>query len=295
MGEDPRPMVRAGDLAPAITALLQKDPAARPSAGEASTMLQEVLAPDDISPAPAIAATAADARLFPTEVQQPVDAPRAIAAPTSHRPTVGEGARRRSTWWPWALLVLGIIAIIAAAVLLNGNETPSRSADRGDAAGKAATGDDEASGESIPADWTSYTDEASGYTLHYPQEWDIITRDGSALDFTDPDTGTYLRVAWTDAPGNDVIARLQEIEAAFAADHAGYEQIQMTETDYRGNPAGLWEYTYEDGGAALHAYNLQFVIGDSYGFALNFQTHEEDWADSQELWDSLQATFEPPS
>jgi serine/threonine protein kinase len=271
MGEDPRPMMRAGGIAPAITALLQKDPAARPSAGEASTMLQEVLAPNDISPAPTI-------------------------APTTTTDVSIDDARTRSPWWPWALLMLGIIAIIAVVVLLNGNETPSRSADRGrDAAGKAATSDDEASGATIPADWTSYTDEASGYTLHYPQEWDIITRDASALDFTDPDTGTYLRVAWTDDSGDDVMARLEDIEAAFDADHAGYAQIQMTETDYRGNPAGLWEYTYEDGGAALHAYNLQFVIGDSYGFALNLQTHEEDWADSQELWDSLQATFEPPS
>ena len=45
----------------------------------------------------------------------------------------------------------------------------------------------------------------------------------------------------------------------------------------------------------LHAYNLQFVIGDAYGFALNFQTHEEDWEGSQNLWDAFQTTFQPPA
>jgi hypothetical protein len=80
------------------------------------------------------------------------------------------------------------------------------------------------------------------------------------------------------------------------AQHAGYEEIQLTPTTFADSDnAGLWEYSYEEGGAALHAYNLQFVTSDgSYGFALNFQTTEDQWESSQDLWGTFMDSFEAP-
>ena len=33
----------------------------------------------------------------------------------------------------------------------------------------------------------------------------------------------------------------------------------------------------------------------TYGMALNFQTHDEDWDSSQELWEQLKTAFKVPN
>ncbi len=62
--------------------------------------------------------------------------------------------------------------------------------------------------------------------------------------------------------------------------------------EYRDYAAGLWEYTYAEGGSQLHAYNLGLVAGD-HGYALNFQTRTENWSSSQELFEQLLRAFDP--
>jgi hypothetical protein len=301
MTEDPRPMERAGWLEPVILSLLQKEPSDRPTIAEARQMLERLDTPmvntaaTTAAAAPVVAATA---------VEQPVRNRSTRPAPAAGRRQASDESR---TWWPWIALALVIAALIAVPLLLQGDD-PSASAerdqDRGRQQGQAAGGagednteDDSTEGTTTTGTtegWVTYTDPGSGYVIEYPEGWEPVQQDTNTIDFTDPANGTYLRVAWTDEPGDDVMARLEEIEDAFAAEHSGYGLVQMTPTEFLGHEAGLWEYTYEEG-AALHAYNLQFVVDEAYGFALNFQTHEEDWAGSQDLWESLKATFQPPS
>lgn len=312
MSEDPRPVQRAGNLGPVIAALLRKDPSQRPSAAEAREMLERVAR----TSAHTQAATAiAAGTLAGTAVDE--SATEDTTSPASPPGRVREQPRPQlapaepdKTWVLWALLALGIAALIVLPMLLGGNgDDASRDRDAG--AAEVGSGEDAQTDESngsdgetaadesedtaaVPADWDTYDDGATGYAVQHPPTWEPRARAANRIDFTDPSTGTYLRVEWTDAPGDDVMARLEEIAGDFGSRRSGYEQHQLTETEYLGYPAGLWEYSYEDGGASLRAYNLQFVIEDEWGFALNFQTREENWSDSQELWDALKAGFRPP-
>jgi carboxylesterase type B len=64
---------------------------------------------------------------------------------------------------------------------------------------------------------------------------------------------------------------------------------------FRAWPAATWEFTYSESGAALHALDLGFVIGDEFGFALYFQTHAEDWESMQDEFAAFKRSFRPPS
>lgn len=297
MTDEPRPMEKAGPLAPVILRLLDKDPAGRPSLVEARELLATLGEGTTVALAGSAAPTLVEER-EPKPVAQPRTTPAPIARTTDED---------RRTWWPWALLVAGIAALILVPMLLSSGDEKAgagnpqaneRDRETQEGAGADTTDTDtdaDTDGGTVVTDeLTTYTDPTNGYTIRYPATWDPIVRDDFTTDFTDPETGTYLRVAWTDAPGDDVMARLREIADGFAAEHDNYSEIQMTPTEFLGYEAGLWEYTYEDG-TALHAYNLQFVQDETYGFALNFQTHEEDWDGSQEMWEQLKATFEPPA
>jgi hypothetical protein len=116
------------------------------------------------------------------------------------------------------------------------------------------------------------------------------------IDFRDPDSSTYLRLDWTDTPGDSPEGAWEDLEQSFAARHTGYEGLGITSTTYKGMDAATWEFEYTEGGAKLHAVDLGFVTDDgSYGFALNFQTLAEDWDSSQDLFAGFKASFEAPS
>jgi hypothetical protein len=151
-------------------------------------------------------------------------------------------------------------------------------------------------GAAVPSGWVTYTDPKTGYTVAHPDGWRVQARDGTRTDFTDPATGSYLRVDWTDKPGDSAQADWEHQSDAFGAKHSGYEELGITPTTFAGSKnASLWEYRYTSGGATLHAYDLGFVLPDGrYGFALNFQTREDRWADSQSLWEQLKAGYTPP-
>jgi eukaryotic-like serine/threonine-protein kinase len=107
--------------------------------------------------------------------------------------------------------------------------------------------------------------------------------------------GTYLRIQWTTSPGPSPEGAWETQAESFAAGHEDYDEIGITPTTYKDYDAAVWEFRYSEGGARLHAADLGFVIGDDYGFALYFQTHEEDWAASQQLFEQLKSAFRPPS
>jgi hypothetical protein len=148
----------------------------------------------------------------------------------------------------------------------------------------------------VPAGWTEYTDSETGYRIAHPEGWTIEddSVDSSSTDFEDPASSTYLRVDWTDTPGTDAAAAWEAQAASFSQSHDNYQEITIEDTTFKGaDTAAIWEFTYSEGGATLHALDLGFAWED-YGFALYFQTLEQDWAGSQRIFKQLKRSFERP-
>ena len=158
----------------------------------------------------------------------------------------------------------------------------------GDPAGDTASGPE----ITVPEGWTTYNVGATGTTVAHPPEWSVVQRSANSSDITAPTGDRYLRVEYTDTPQDDAVADWEAQSDSFGARKADYQELRIEPVDFRGHEAALWEYTYSEGGAQLHAYNLAVVAGGR-GYALNFQTHEAVWAESQELWEQFQASFDP--
>ena len=304
--DDPRPMDKAGALEPAITALLAKNPADRPSPDNLRSMLEGVS-----SDAPAVRrASAATAVAAPATATMVDDGPQVTrtkedADPyrVNSRPALSRPDDRDSKPWLVWLGALVLVALLAAFLIPKlGGEEPTENEGAGKdnkknqaAAGPAAEDDREAEPATDTANTAStegmntYEDSAVGYTISYPDTWDVVPID-TRTDFKEAGTGRYLRIDYTTEPGPDAYDKIEEsIEPSFASSHPDYERVQLTQTEFAGTDnAALWEYTYE----GQHAYNLQFVTEDGqYGFALNFQTPEDRWEESQDLWAAFQESF----
>jgi eukaryotic-like serine/threonine-protein kinase len=311
--EEPRPAQHAGALSPVIEALLSKEPGDRPDEGRVRSMLTDISSGEGgAAPAPTGAALGRfgthtspaermDEHAPSDRVVAPPPAPR--AAPRGPAPPRGKGL---GGWMVAAgvLALAALVAVLTLSGLFGRDDDPSEEARRrGDSAqADSGEGGGNGEGEGDPGEpgqgLETYTDPDTGWSIEYPSGWDVVAQsvDSDSVDLTDPSGGRYLRVDWTDQPGPDAMAALEDQAPSFGARHAGYQEIQLVPTTFaESDNAGLWEYGYEEGGARLHAYNLQFVTSDeSYGFALNFQTTEEQWAASQGLWETLTGSFELP-
>ena len=303
---------RAREIRPVIDKLLAKDPADRLTLPEARAAFARIA---DGDPAAAPTEVAAATPLVPT---RPVT--EVATRPATRPERTAPAARTEDTSNRW-LVALGLVALLGvigwlAFSALAGDDTEPRKRAGASAGAEegaeqdgeappedgAAEGEDDGAAEgeepvedgTAPENWTTHSDEAIGYEIAYPDGWDIIPVSGTATDFRDDATGTYMRVDWTDAPGDDVIGRLEEIEASFSSEKEGYSRERIESVDFlEGWEAGEWEYTYEEEGVLLHAVNLQFVNGE-YGFALNFQTRDQNWDVSQEIFEDFKASFVPP-
>lgn len=306
--DEPRPMERAEGLEPVIRALLSKEPGDRPGPSRLRAMLEEVAggnapatkASTEVVGGPATATMVEDEPAAPTRAER--DEARIHSRPELSR----QAEPDRKPWLVW-LGALVLLALLAAFIIPNlGDDPDGEERDRNRGGGAARNEEDQNEEEPSvdeaeesdtgagggPEGFNTYENSEVGYAISYPSEWDVVPID-TRTDFEEPAGGRYLRIDYTDEPGDDAYARIEEsIEPSFASAHTDYERLQLTRTSFAGTDnAALWEYTYE----GQHAYNLQFVTADgAWGFALNFQTPEDEWDDSQALWETFKDTFELP-
>ncbi len=255
-----------GPLAGVIGDLLAKDPADRPSPAELRPRLQHL---HDVPPA------------------SPVEVPALRTPAPEPRPS---RSRLRLILAGVGLL---IAVVVGSAMLFGGEEEPEP---RDQRAGGQVQPEEVAEIGVVPEGWKKSKDLPKRHSIAYPEGWEPVVNsigDGSSVDFRDPETGSYMRVDWTDTPGTDVVGTARSFEGGFADRHGDYQRVTLKAATFQGFEAVDWEYTFTDDGADLHAVNLQFVTGD-YGFALNFQTSAEDWKRMRDVLEDFKRAFEAP-
>jgi hypothetical protein len=314
INDDVEVTAQSGPLGPVLEALMTKAPAGRPDAAGTRRMLEEVAGgPAAADPAPlsildtAVAPAPAAMTAEPVETydQAPAYEPVPVAAPSPADPERPAPLRPagRPKGLPWILVALALVVIAGAAYAI-ANQKSAPGDRRGSASGGPSTtpsGTPSGAPSSspgapavVPAGWTRYRDATTGYRIAYPPGWVPTPTDSSQrIDFVDQASGSYLRVEWQQPPGDSPAGSWRAASATFGASHDNYQELRITPTTFQGYDAAEWEYTYTDQGADLHAIDLGFVTG-AYGFALNFQTHAEDWDSSQATFEAFKAAFQAP-
>ncbi|HVF53085.1 MAG TPA: serine/threonine-protein kinase [Actinomycetota bacterium] len=316
VGSEAPTLAVAGPLSPLITELMSKQPEARPEISAVKARLSAIAAGElagATQPStqpytqPETAVIGAQ-----TEVEDIVPAP----APAVRREVVHEDPSSSSPWgWAIAIAAVLLIAGFAWLALRDGEGENNPRERRNERAGGGQNADEQEPADTAPEDdgddddaedgeddapvseGGSVYENAVGWTIEHPAEWAVTEDplgDSSSTRFEDPSTSTYLLVDWQSPPGDDAVASAEAQEESFADSHDGYERVAMDGTEYQGMEAVHWEYVYEDGGALLHAINLQFIDGEDYGFALNFQAAEEDWETVLPLFDVFKESFRAP-
>jgi eukaryotic-like serine/threonine-protein kinase len=144
----------------------------------------------------------------------------------------------------------------------------------------------------VPPGWSVHTDPATGYQVAVPPGWQI-TSDGPRTELRDQSTPTFLRIDWLQDPQADPLTVEQQASQAHAGEHGGYAPARLEPTQFKGLPAALLEFTYQDG-ETWHALELG-VRSPRHHVAMAIYARDRDWGAGWALFEAFKASFVPPA
>ncbi|MCW2600140.1 MAG: serine/threonine protein kinase [Frankiales bacterium] len=251
-----------GEALTTMTAVVAGEPAPFELAGPLTPVLAGLLVrePEDRLDAigarrglqEALSAGAAATQALPLLPARPVPAPPARG--------------RRRTW-----AVVAALVVVASGTA--GYVASTRSPDR--TTSTASPRPSPSAAAVVPAGWKTYT--GDGWSIRYPATWQVGTYRGQP-QLRDPVTHRTVRVGPASL-GSSPLAVLTTTATAFARVYPSYSRVRLEQT----SGGAVWELTYTDGGADLHAADWALVLGGR-GFTLFTQAKAADWhAASPEL------------
>ena len=299
--EDPPACVRcAGPLGALVGDLMARDPAARPSLGDARRRLEVVAStghdmttPNAATPYPTEPLPPSFDRTVALERPTPTASPARVTGVTTEKPGAPSLRRSSALFLAGLFVLLAMAGVVAGFMLTRGTGTtsrpPSTPTHRASPSAKASSG---TATDALPSGWRRYTDAAVGWSIGVPPGWQV-QRSGSSVFLRDPAGGRYLQVDTKYPAGPSAKGAWEDQERSFRASHAGYHRIALDNVDWRNYPdVADWEFTYTEGGATLHAVDRGAVVANR-GYGLFLQTHEGQWADSLALRQSFYDSFRP--
>jgi hypothetical protein len=307
--EEPRPMRRAGPLAPVIGALLTKYPAARPSAATLRAWLDR-----------------------PAEAAAPVP-------PTETLPTQGPSGRWES--FPDDVLldhsrggrrgrligVLGVLVVLAVVLVawlaggIGADPDQDRAAPATTRAGAGATGTTRpapsttkepaptrepatiqapttaATGPQggLPAGWRAFTNRAGNHRLGVPPGFRARTRQryNATVVEEQRDPRRVFTVRST-SPANPLPQASRDYRAWARRNFAGFREVRYAEQQTYAGHTGAVVFGYEAvrDGRRVHVSHINLRVG-AWGYNVELIASVDQWASSQSLARQFEQAFQP--
>jgi eukaryotic-like serine/threonine-protein kinase len=332
VNEEPRPMRRAGPLAPLLSSLLTKNPAARPPA-TALWVVNRLLSATPPASRPEPAGRHAPLPAGPPQqpeeglALEPARAPAwkhpAGPAPLSgpSRPTIPPvpAVRRRGGGLLLSLLALLLVGGLLVAWLANGltagsGEDRAAPATTQDGAGATTmtervvptTKEPEvtqapttATGapphEGLPGGWRAFTNKVGNSRVGIPPGFDVRTRSryNATVVQERRDPGRVLTVRSTN-PANPLPQASRSYRAWAQRNMNAFRELRYAENQtYAGHDgAVVFEYEAVRNGRRVHVSHVN-VKGRTWGYNVEFITPAEQWENSKGLVRQFEQAFKP--
>jgi hypothetical protein len=145
----------------------------------------------------------------------------------------------------------------------------------------------------VPPGWAVHTDPATGYQVAVPPGWQVVSDGGPRTELRDQSSPTLLRIDWQQDPQADPVTMEQQADQAHAGERGGYQRARLEPAQFKGLPAALLEFTFQDG-ETWHALELG-VRSPRHHVAMAIYARDRDWGSGWALFEAFKASFVPPA
>ncbi|MEU5051232.1 protein kinase [Streptomyces sp. NPDC021096] len=291
----------AGPLTKLIETLLAKDPALRPPAELVEQILRE----------PAAEPATAPLRTERTERPQrpePRPEPTTVADPIATAPTAPQSVpaapaapkRRRTALWSTVAVAL-VAALAAGAYFLpqdGGQEDDEAAPPQSEKPSASAPASPGASPlPAVPKGYHLVDEKGVGVSFPVPDGWKRKKLpDSDEILYVDPTELVGLRVSVLDLASSDPLQRWKDDEAKSVAEGKlpGYKQLRMQSTEFRGQPAAIWEFSWRGRARDFRAADLGFGRPGGNEYAIYLSAPAADWHKHKKVFDDVRDGFRLP-
>jgi eukaryotic-like serine/threonine-protein kinase len=144
----------------------------------------------------------------------------------------------------------------------------------------------------FPPGWAVHTDPATGYRVAVPPGWQVVS-EGSRTELRDQASLAMLRIDWRDETQADPVTSEQQASQSHAGERGGYRQARLEPAQFKGLPAALLEFTYQDG-ETWHSLELG-IRSSRHHVAMAIYARDRDWGAGWALFEAFKASFVPPA
>nr|WP_229913518.1 serine/threonine-protein kinase [Streptomyces capitiformicae] len=272
------PLKQGGALEPLIVALLSKDPADRPTAEQTEEALRAVVSGVTTVTLPKPASQGSGAE--PPETGRGRGRGSRGAEP-------GRGRGKR-VLVPVGVALAVVATVVGATLYMRADNTTNDSDSRQNAG--AAT--PSYSPSPVPDGFHLVKEESLGVSFPVPDGWKPNKRTAEQVTYVDPTRLAEIRIGVVDPAGSHPIAHFADIEANTKVNYPNtYRKLRMQKTTFRGQPAAIWEFTFQGRARAFRAIDLGFGREGEREYDIYLSAPDEKWDTYRPVFDKVRDGF----
>ncbi|MFM9557830.1 serine/threonine-protein kinase [Streptomyces caniscabiei] len=206
--------------------------------------------------------------------------------PDGGRPDRG-GRRKRRILVPVAVAVAVAATVAGAGLYLVSNPAGQPSSPRG---GTSATPSHSPS--PVPAGYHLVRDKTLGISFPVPDGWLAGKRTSESVTYTDETKLVGLTIGVVDPAGSHPEAHFEDIEANTKINYPdSYRRLRMQRTTFRGEPAAVWEFTFQGRARAFRAIDLGYGREGEREYDIYLSAPALDWDVYRPVFDKVKNGF----
>ncbi|WP_443742920.1 protein kinase domain-containing protein [Streptomyces sichuanensis] len=149
----------------------------------------------------------------------------------------------------------------------------------------------------VPTGYHLVDEKEVGVSFPVPDGWKRKKlQDSDEILYVDPTELVGLRISVLDLASSDPLQRWKDDEAKSVAEGKlpGYKQLRMQSTEYRGQPAALWEFSWRGRAREFRAVDLGFGRPGQNEYAIYLSAPKADWDKHKKVFDDVKDGFVLP-
>ncbi|MCF3174411.1 serine/threonine protein kinase [Streptomyces sioyaensis] len=144
----------------------------------------------------------------------------------------------------------------------------------------------------LPAGYRKITESALGVTFPLPDGWKRQVRDGGReIIYSSDADRAQMTLSVLDFSSPDQVQHLTDVEGSFKKLYPVYSRLRMQRTVYQGDPAAIWEFTFQGRARAFRGVDLGFGREGAKEYAICVTAPKDNWTKFAELFTHIKDGF----